>query len=124
MVDTLLDLTYQLTQAGEPFVVATVVWCERPTSAKPGAKAIIQSNGQIIGWIGGSCAQPVVIREAMRVLREGGDPYLLRLGSPDTVVPRSDVRVFPLPCTSGSLLDIYLNPHLPLPPLFLIALPP
>src|ERR1700730_13500273 len=108
MTDTLLELAYNLTKAAEPFVMATVVWCERPTSAKPGAKAIIQSNGQIIGWIGGSCAQPVVIREAMRLLREGGDPYLLRLGSPDTGVARSDVRVFPMTCTSGGVLDIYM----------------
>ncbi len=121
MSHNLLELAHTLTQAEEPFVVATVVWCERPTSAKPGAKAIIQSNGQIIGWIGGSCAQPVVIREAMRVLREGGDPYLLRLGSPDTGVARSDVRVFPMTCTSGGVLDIYMEPHLPLPQLLLIG---
>ena len=55
MARSLLDFAYQLTQAGEPFVLATVVWCERPTSAKPGAQAIIQSNGQVTGWIGGSC---------------------------------------------------------------------
>src|SRR5437660_3088870 len=77
----ILELAYQLTQAGESFVLATVVWCERPTSAKPGAQAIVQSDGRITGWIGGSCAQPIVLREAMRMLREGGDPYLLRLGS-------------------------------------------
>src|SRR5438132_311724 len=94
MSKTLLELAHQLTQVGEPFVLATVVWCERPTSAKPGARAIIQANGQLTGWIGGSCAQPMVVREATRVLREGGDPYLLRLGAPDTGIARSDVRVF------------------------------
>src|SRR5438876_5519766 len=94
MSKTLLELAYQLTQAGEPFVLATVVWCERPTSAKPGAQAIIQSNGQMTGWVGGSCTQPVVLREAARVLREGGEPYLLRLGAPDIGITRSDVRVF------------------------------
>jgi xanthine dehydrogenase accessory factor len=121
MSDTLLDLTYRLTQAGEPFVIATVVWCERPTSAKPGAKAIIQANGQITGWIGGTCAQPLVLREAARVLREGGDPYLLRLGAPDTGIVRNDVRIFPMTCTSGGILDIYMEPHFPQPQLLLIG---
>jgi len=121
MSDTLLDLAYQLAQAGEPFVVATVVWCDRPTSAKPGARAIIKADGQLTGWIGGSCAQPLVLREAARVLREGGDPYLLRLGAPDTGIVRSDVRTFPMTCTSGGILDIYMEPHFPQPQLLLIG---
>ncbi len=121
MTDSLLELAYRLTQAGEPFVLATVIWCERPTSAKPGAQAIITANGQITGWIGGSCAQPVVVREAMRILREGDDPYLLRLGAPDIGVVRNDVRVFPMSCTSGGVLDIYMEPHLPQPQLLLIG---
>ena len=75
MTDTLLELAYTLTKTVEPFVLATVVWCERPTSAKPGARAIIQADGTITGWIGGSCAQPVVIREAQRIMREGDVAY-------------------------------------------------
>ena len=121
MSDTLLDLAYQLARTGEPFVVATVVWCERPTSAKPGARAIIQANGQLTGWIGGSCAQPLVMREAARLLHEGGDPYLLRLGAPDTGITRSNVRTFPMTCTSGGILDIYMEPHFPQPQLLLIG---
>ena len=121
MSDPLLDLTNSLTQAGEPFVLATVVWCERPTSAKPGARAIIQADGQLTGWIGGSCAQPVVVREATRVLREGGDPYLLRLGAPDTGIARNGVRVFPMTCVNGGVLDIYMEPHFPQPQLLLIG---
>jgi len=123
MSDTILDLVYRLTQSGEPFVLATVVWCERPTSAKPGAKALIQANGHLTGWIGGSCAQPVVIREALRLLHEGGNPtpYLLRLGAPDTGIERNDVRVFPMTCTSGGILDIYMEPHFPQPQLLLIG---
>src|SRR5579863_1013587 len=105
MSNNILDLAYRLTQAGEAFVLATVVWCERPTSAKPGANAIIQADGQLTGWIGGSCAQPLVLREALRVLREGGDPYLLRLGAPDAGIVHNDVRVFPMTCSSGGVLD-------------------
>ncbi len=118
---SLLDFAQELTRARKPFVLATVVWCERPTSAKPGAQALIQEDGHITGWIGGSCAQPVVIREAQRVLREGGDAYLLRLGAQDTGIVRDDVRVFPMTCVSGGVLDIYIEPHLPSPQLVLIG---
>src|SRR6266568_5808906 len=121
MSQTILEYAYQLTRQGESFVLATVVWCERPTSAKPGAKAIIQSSGQITGWIGGSCAQPVVIREAMRLLQEGGEPYVLRLGSSESALERRDTRVFPMTCTSGGILDIYMEPYMPQPQLLLIG---
>jgi xanthine dehydrogenase accessory factor len=121
MSKTLLQLAYQLEQAGEAYVLATVIWCERPTSAKPGAQAIIQANGQMTGWIGGTCAQPVVVREAVRAMREGDDPYLLRLGDPEAGVVRENVRVFPMSCTSGGVLDIYMEPHLPQPQLVLIG---
>jgi xanthine dehydrogenase accessory factor len=121
MTDTLLELAYNLTKANESFVLATVVWCERPTSAKPGARAIIQADGAMTGWIGGSCAQPVVIREAQRILREGDDPYLLRLGTSETAMERDKMRVFPMSCASGGVLDIYMEPHVPLPKLLLIG---
>jgi xanthine dehydrogenase accessory factor len=121
MSNTILELAYQLTQVGEPFVLATVAWCEAPTSAKPGAQALIRANGEMTGWIGGSCAQPVVLREAARLLREGGDPYLLRLGASETSIPRSGMRNFPMSCTSGGVLDIYMEPHLPQPQLVLIG---
>ncbi len=121
MSKSLLELAYQLTQAGEPYVLATVIWCERPTSAKPGAQAIIQTDGRMTGWIGGSCAQPVVLREALRAMREGDDPYLLRLGDPEMGVVRDNVRLFPMSCTSGGVLDIYMEPHLPQPQLILVG---
>ncbi len=121
MSNTILELAYKLTQEGKPFVLATVVWCERPTSAKPGAQAIIEPDGSITGWIGGSCAQPVVQREALRILREGDEAYLLRLGAPEAGIERSGVRVFPMSCTSGGILDIYMEPHLPQPQLLLIG---
>src|SRR5690348_4677061 len=99
MFNGVLEQAYRLTQAGEPFVLATVVWREQPTSAQIGAQAIVRSDGQLSGWIGGSCAQPIVVREAQRVLREGGEPFLLRLGSPEVGPMRQNVRVFPMTCT-------------------------
>lgn len=121
MSHSLFALASQLEQARKPFVLATVVWCERPTSSKPGAQAIIDEDGAITGWIGGSCAQPVVIREALRAMREGDGPYLLRLGTSEAATTRNDMKIFPMTCSSGGVLDIYIEPHHPLPKLFLIG---
>jgi xanthine dehydrogenase accessory factor len=124
MSQSVLNLAYRLMQAQEAFVLATVVWCEHPTSAKPGAQAIIQHDGRVTGWIGGNCAQPVVVREALRLLKEGGDPYLLHLGgAADTEAPRHehDIRVLPMSCASGGALEIYMEPHFPPPHLVLVG---
>ncbi len=124
MNETLLELALRLTKAKEPYVMATVVWCDKPTSSKPGAQAIIQADGTMTGWIGGSFAHPVVLREALRILREGDNPYLLRLGASDVGVAREFgeyVRLFPMSCASGGVLDIYMEPHLPQAQLLLIG---
>ena len=67
----------ELEAAGRPFAVATVVAVRKPTSARPGSSGIIHPDGSIEGWVGGSCAQPVVVREALRALGDG-QPRLLR----------------------------------------------
>jgi xanthine dehydrogenase accessory factor len=121
MSQSLLELAHRLTQEGKPFVLATVVWCERPTSAKPGAQALIEADGSMTGWIGGSCSQPIVVREAVRALQAGDEPYLLHLGATDTATARHHVRFFPMTCASGGALEIYIEPHIPYPQLILIG---
>src|SRR5262245_15019253 len=71
MIDGLLALAAELERQGEPFALATVVRAEAPTSAKPGAKAIVRASGAVSGWIGGACAEPVIVREALQALRDG-----------------------------------------------------
>ena len=64
-----------LARRGEPFAIATVVRCERPTSAKPGAKALIRQDGTVSGWIGGSCAEPVAVRRRWAPWRTGSPDF-------------------------------------------------
>src|SRR5262249_57132901 len=71
MADELLALAAELQRTGEAFALATVVRCEAPTSAKPGAKALIREDGTVQGWVGGACAEPVVLREALEAIRDG-----------------------------------------------------
>ena len=64
-------LAQTLSEQGEPHVLATVVWVRPPSSARTGQKAVLGPNGFVAGWVGGSCAQPIVIRESTNVLRDG-----------------------------------------------------
>jgi len=105
--EDILDAALRLRQAGESFVLATVTRAEKPTSAKPGAKAIITAAGEWIGWIGGSCSRPSVEYEARRAL-ESGKPHLVRLSSTET-------------CASGGSLDVFLEPHVPKPHLIVVG---
>ncbi len=102
-----------LRQESKPFVLATVVWSQSPTSARPGAKGIITPDGALFGWVGGSCAQPTVVREALKALGDG-QSRLLRLdpeGVPDP--SRPSVIVAPLTCQSGGTVEVFLEPFLP-----------
>src|SRR5574340_1057279 len=103
-----------LDQAGIPFAIATVVAVQRPTSARPGSRGIVHPDGTIEGWVGGSCAQPVVVREALRSLADG-QPRLLRLSKSAPAEGRRADGVVELvmTCHSGGTLEIYVEPHLP-----------
>jgi xanthine dehydrogenase accessory factor len=102
-----------LDAAGEPFALATVVAVQRPTSARPGAHGIIRPDGTIEGWVGGSCAQPVVTREALRALATG-EPRLLRLSREPVTERRGDGAIeYVMTCHSGGTMEVYVEPHLP-----------
>jgi xanthine dehydrogenase accessory factor len=121
MLNDYLAQANALRQADQPFVLATVVRAHAPTSAKAGAKAIITANGNLTGWVGGSCTQPTVIRESLKALSDGS-PRFLRLGPPEELHGASPgIIEVPLMCISGGTLEIYLDPHLPLPRLMLIG---
>ncbi|MBI3030098.1 MAG: XdhC family protein [Candidatus Rokubacteria bacterium] len=118
----LLALAYELARRGEPFALATVVRCERPTSAKPGAKALIRKDGTVAGWIGGSCAEPIVVREALRALQDGRPRFIALVGEGGAGPGRREgVLEQAMACHSGGTLEIYVEPVLPKPQLLLIG---
>jgi xanthine/CO dehydrogenase XdhC/CoxF family maturation factor len=83
-----LRLAAELSGRGEPFVLATVVWRRAPSSGKEGATALITPDRMVRGWLGGACAEPTVVREALKALEEGS-PRLLFLGPPDELEGRA-----------------------------------
>lgn len=107
---------------GQPFVLATVVRVEKPASARPGARAILLEDGALLGWVGGSCAESQVRREARQALQDG-QPRLLRLSPPEkrASLPQEGVVEAALACASGGLLEIFLEPVLPPPRLVVVG---
>jgi xanthine dehydrogenase accessory factor len=105
-----------VTRTTEPFVRATVVSAERPTSAKPGDSAVIDAAGTIVGFVGGSCVETSVRVQALRSMATG-ESVLLRVTPDDTDADDRPGHVTAVnPCLSGGTLEIFLEPVLP-PPL-------
>ncbi|HEX3648894.1 MAG TPA: XdhC family protein, partial [Pseudonocardiaceae bacterium] len=111
----LLGRADQLRSGRTPFVQATVVRAERPTSAKPGDRALVLPDGTLEGFVGGSCAESTVRLQSMRLL-ETGESTLLRITPTDEAdpVPVAEGTVtVNNPCLSGGTLDIFLEAMLP-----------
>src|SRR3954453_18815346 len=101
-----------LAHRGEEFALATVVWRQAPSSGQPGARALVTLDGQLHGFIGGACAEPVVIREAQRVIRSH-EARLLFLGTTDVDAPATaavpDGMVYlPMSCQSEGALQVFI----------------
>jgi xanthine dehydrogenase accessory factor len=120
-----LALANRLAEQGEPFALATVVWRRSPSSGKPGATALIRTDRRIAGWIGGACAEPTVIREALRAIEEG-TPRLLFLGTPDELADhaRDGVVTVPIACQSEGAIEVYVEPVVPAPQVVTIGRSP
>ena len=121
MFDQFLSKASELLANHESFAIAVVVRYEAPISGKPGNKAIIFADGKIWGWIGGGCAQPVVVKEALKALRDG-QPRLIRI-SPSSP-PEQGIVDYTMTCHSGGTLDIYIEPVLPKPHILILGRSP
>jgi len=119
-----LEHAAELRRAGEEFVLATVVWREAPSSGQHGSRAIVTATGEIRGWIGGACAEPVLIREALEALGERR-PRLLALGTSDQYgdLPQGTTAVA-IACQSEGALQIFIEPVLSVPHLVVVGRSP
>jgi xanthine dehydrogenase accessory factor len=105
-----------------PFVHATVVRAQSPTSARAGDDAIIFSDGTIEGFVGGQCAEESVRAAALDVLKEGEALLLRVLPAGDEGFPESPgAKVVVNPCLSGGALEVFLEPQLPSPLLYIVG---
>jgi xanthine dehydrogenase accessory factor len=87
----------RLAEKGTPFVLATVVAVERPSSGRVGDRAIVTADGQLDGWVGGACTEPEVIRLSLLALADG-EPRRERIESR---------------CASEGAVEVLIEPQRP-----------
>jgi xanthine dehydrogenase accessory factor len=125
MSTSMAERADDLARRGVPFVQATVVRAQEPTSARTGDRAIILADGSMEGFVGGQCAAGSVRTAALGTLASG-ESLLLRVlpddigGFPDS--PGAEVVVNP--CLSGGAIEVYLEPLLPCPLIHLTGTSP
>lgn len=125
MTGDLLQTAAELARRGEPAVLATVVWRRGPSSGQIGSRGLVHADGRMQGWVGGACAEPTVVREALRCLEEG-TARLVHLAPPEDLpdpAPEGAVCV-PIACESEGALQVYLEPLLPSPHLVVVGRTP
>lgn len=108
-----------------PFVHATVVRADAPTSARAGDTALVHADGHLEGFVGGTCAESSVRLYSLQALANG-QPLLLRIlpdelpagARPDDAAGTITVGN---PCLSGGAIEVFLEPHSPAPRLFVVG---
>ena len=105
----LLHEAHKLQQQGKALALATVVRTEASTSAKAGAKALVDADGTISGWVGGGCAQPAVVKAAQLVLADQ-QPRLIRVSPKSDQAQQEGIINYASSCSSGGTLDIFIEP--------------
>jgi xanthine dehydrogenase accessory factor len=105
----------ELAERGEPFVTATVVRAQRPTSATAGNTALVLANGTIEGFVGGECAEHSVRAYALKAI-DSGEPILLRIlpfgenREGEEVAREPGAVTVENPCLSGGAIEVFLEP--------------
>ncbi len=115
------DAAAELTRTREPFVQATVVRAQKPTSAHAGDTALVRADGSIDGFVGGTCAEASV-REYGLMTLSTNQPLLLRIvpGEIPGAAEEGAVTVAN-PCLSGGSVEIFLEPRVPSPRMLVVG---
>ena len=124
IAETLAARADELASRREPFVHATVVRAQRPTSAHAGDTALVLPTGEIQGFVGGNCVEESVREYSLQVLASQ-EPLLLRVlpGEPSRTAEEGAVEVSN-PCLSGGAIEIFLQPRIPAPRVLVVGTTP
>ncbi|MBW4710204.1 XdhC family protein [Roseobacter sp. YSTF-M11] len=116
----------------EPFAVATIVRTAGATAAKPGAKALLRSDGTILhGWLGGGCTRAAVQKAALVAIAQG-KPQLVSVAPEDILSDKGLVAGDEVEgvyfarngCPSKGSVDVFIDPSLPRPEVVIIGASP
>jgi xanthine dehydrogenase accessory factor len=122
----LLALAASLSAREERFALVTVVRREPPSSARAGDTALVTQSGDYHGWAGGGCTRETVVREAQAAIADG-EPRFISLSpahSSESAAARAGMVALQMTCDSGGTVEIYVEPMLPVPRLFLFGASP
>ena len=126
-----------------PFVTATVVRAQRPTSARPGDVALILGDGTIEGFVGGVCAQHSVRVYSLKTI-ESREPVLRRIlpdapegelidgeeemteeqlaaASQELSTDEEGAVTVKNTCLSGGAIEVFLEPVIPAPRVLVVG---
>jgi xanthine dehydrogenase accessory factor len=118
---SVLDTAAELVRGRVPFVQATVVRAQKPTSAHAGDTALVRADGVIDGFVGGTCAEASVREYGLRVLRSN-EPLLLRIVPEAGAATEEEGAVTVAnPCLSGGSMEIFLEPRVPEPRVLVVG---
>lgn len=118
----LLSEALDLSGQNLPYAWATVVRAISPTSAYVGAQAIITADGRMRGWVGGGCAQDVVVQVALDAIQSGRS-RLIRISN-DGGISDPDTEHHAMPCASNGALDLFIQAVNPPPTLYIAGSTP
>lgn len=105
-ISGVMNKILQLRQENIPFAVATVIEVMGSSSARVGSKAIFSQMGEnLMGWIGGGCAERFVSENCQEAIREKQS----RIITADL-----EDEVFGLGIDCGGKMKIFIEPHLPM----------
>ena len=120
----------ELAAQGTPFVTATVVRAQRPTSVQAGDVALVLGDGTIEGFVGGVCAQQSVRVYSLKAI-ETEEAVLLRIvpegpvgedpGTGREVSIEDGAVTAQNTCLSGGAIEIFLEPVLPAPRVLVVG---
>lgn len=120
MYEEFFDKLAELRKRNEPFVTATVVRREVPSSGKSGDKAVIDKFGVMTGWIGGGCVKGIILKESDDALKTGKS-RLVKIGQSLTAEKQEGVKDYKMTCMSEGTVEVFIEPVLPSPHLVVIG---
>ena len=108
-----LSATAQLMALREPFALGIVIEARGSTSARVGAKAVFNREGEVIcGWVGGGCAESTIAHAAVESV-ETETPQIVDVDLDDEVLGAG------MPC--GGSMRVYVEPVVPRPTLWILG---
>lgn len=105
MAKEFLDYLVAMREQNLPHAVATVIEVVGSTSAKTGAKALIDRQGRVVtGWVGGGCAESTAC-QAAEACMASGETRVIDIDLDDEVLGAG------MPC--GGHMRVYIEPFTP-----------